>query len=149
MSGHRRAKRESAWTDIVVGVVRDGESVLVMRRPIGVHLGGFDEFPGGKREGGETLEAACVREVQEETGITVAVEKLLSVAWHESDGQRLALTFFQCRCVGAREPSEAARKDLHARWVGRTELATLRFPPANASVVQALLAPLAPLADAP
>ncbi|MSR45674.1 MAG: (deoxy)nucleoside triphosphate pyrophosphohydrolase [Planctomycetes bacterium] len=131
----------SAWTDIVVGVVRDGESVLVTRRPVGAHLGGFDEFPGGKREQDEALDAACVREVNEETGVMVVVEKLLAVAWHESDGKHLALTFFQCRCAGAKEPSDAARKDHHARWVNRSELAAMNFPPANTSVVQQLMAP--------
>ena len=146
MSARRKAggKRKAAnaaseWTDIVVGVVRDGDLLLVARREAGDSFGGYDEFPGGRREGDETLEAACVREVKEETGLAVRVEKLLAVAWHDAVGKKLALTFFQCRVDGAREPSEEARRDRSARWIARRELATLRFPPANAKVVQQLL----------
>lgn len=127
------------WTDIVIGVVRDGDELLVARREAGDSFGGHDEFPGGKREGDESLEAACVREVLEETGVAVRVEKLLAVAWHDGGGKRLALTFFQCRVDGAREPSAEARRDRHARWIARRELASLRFPPANAGVVKQLL----------
>lgn len=146
MSARRRAgaKRKATgagerWIDIVIGVVRDGDQLLVARREAGDSFGGYDEFPGGKREGDESLEAACVREVAEETGVAVRVEKLLAVAWHDGGDKNLALTFFQCRVDGAREPSEEARRLRSARWIPRRELATLRFPPANAGVVKQLL----------
>ncbi len=139
--GKSRAPPSAAgWTDIVVAVVCDGDDVLVTRRAAGTHLGDFDEFPGGKREGDEALEAACVREVREETGIAIAVEKLLAASWFEGDGKRLALSFFACRPIGSREPTPEAAKSRAARWVARRELATLRFPPANAQVVAQLVA---------
>ena len=139
-SGKRPKAASDRWTDIVIGVVRDGDQLLVARRESGDSFGGYDEFPGGKREGDESLEAACVREVKEETGVAVRVEKLLAVAWHDGGEKRLALTFFQCRVDGAREPSEEARRDRQARWIARRELASLRFPPANAKVIEQLLA---------
>ncbi|MBL8841244.1 MAG: NUDIX domain-containing protein [Planctomycetes bacterium] len=130
----------SGFTDIVVAVVRDGDEVLVTRRSAGAHLGGFDEFPGGKREGDESLEAACVREVLEETGVAIEVVKLLAVSWFDGDGRRLALSFFTCRPTGERAPSVEAEQRRAARWIARRELANLRFPPANAAVVAQLLA---------
>ncbi len=139
-SPRRAAPSVARWTDIVVAVVRDGERLLVARRPVAAPLGGYDEFPGGKREGDETLEATCVREVLEETGLAIAVDKLLAVSWFEGDGGRLALSFFQCHPLGATEPNEEARTQRQARWILRSELAQLNFPPANQKVIELLLA---------
>jgi mutator protein MutT len=138
----RSGKKSEArpWIDVVVGVLCDGERVLVTKRPEAAHLGGFDEFPGGRREEHETLEQACVRELKEETGIDARVAGLLGVAWHEDPQRRLALSFFRCHCVGATTPSAEAVAQRNARWVARGELAALRFPPANADVVRRLIA---------
>ncbi len=146
MSGRRRAAplpkatAANGWMDVVIAVIVDGERVVVTRRPLLAHLGDHDEFPGGRREAGESLEAACVREVKEEVGLDVAVEKLLSVAWFEGDGRRLALTFFQCKCVGATTLDATAVSERSARWVAQSELTALHFPPANAEVVRKLTA---------
>jgi 8-oxo-dGTP diphosphatase len=51
-------------------VRRDGQ-VLLAQRPPGKAYEGYWEFPGGKLEPGETVEAALRRELHEELGITV------------------------------------------------------------------------------
>ncbi len=43
-------------------VFRDGK-LLITQRQAEAHLGGLWEFPGGKREPGETYEACLVREI--------------------------------------------------------------------------------------
>jgi mutator protein MutT len=138
----RRAARGGrgggAWADVVVAVIRDGGRVLVARRSDEQHLGGHDEFPGGRREPGESLEEACVREVKEEVGLAVRVVRTLAVAWHRDAQRRLALTFFECACEGGRDIApEAARRG--ARWVEARSLGELRFPPANREVVRRLV----------
>lgn len=55
----------------VAGVARNGDSVLIMRRLPGGSVGGKWEFPGGKSETGESVEAALKREWLEETGLSV------------------------------------------------------------------------------
>ena len=58
--------------DVAVGVlVREGGDFLLTSRPTGKVYEGYWEFPGGKLESGESVEAALRRELQEEIGITI------------------------------------------------------------------------------
>jgi 8-oxo-dGTP diphosphatase len=63
--------------EVAVGVLveRDAQGVetrfLMTSRPAGKVYEGYWEFPGGKLEAGETVEAALRRELQEELGITI------------------------------------------------------------------------------
>ena len=55
---------------VVAAVITDARGrILLARRTEGRDLAGLWEFPGGKREPGESPEAALVRELQEELGI--------------------------------------------------------------------------------
>lgn len=56
--------------DVAVGVlVRTGGQFLLTSRPPGKVYAGYWEFPGGKLEAGEEVEAALKRELSEELGI--------------------------------------------------------------------------------
>ena len=58
--------------DVAVGVlVREGGDFLLTSRLHGKVYEGYWEFPGGKLESGESVEAALRRELQEEIGITI------------------------------------------------------------------------------
>ena len=61
--------------DVAVGVLIDGRGpdarFLLTSRPAGKAYAGYWEFPGGKVEPGETVEAALARELHEELGITI------------------------------------------------------------------------------
>jgi 8-oxo-dGTP diphosphatase len=65
--------------DVAVGVLlrRDGagrdDAFLLTTRPEGKVWAGYWEFPGGKLEPGESVEAALARELHEELGITLRV----------------------------------------------------------------------------
>lgn len=59
--------------DVAVGVLIDAEGrFLLTSRPEGKVYAGYWEFPGGKLEAGETVEAALRRELHEELGIEIA-----------------------------------------------------------------------------
>lgn len=64
----------SSTVDVAVAVlVREDGAVLLAMRPVGKVYAGYWEFPGGKVEPGEAIEAALARELMEELGIVVKV----------------------------------------------------------------------------
>src|SRR4051794_24649317 len=54
-----------------IAVWRDNK-ILIVRRSAADYLGGQYELPGGGVDQGETLTEAAIREVKEETGLTVS-----------------------------------------------------------------------------
>ncbi|HTI18393.1 MAG TPA: 8-oxo-dGTP diphosphatase MutT [Trinickia sp.] len=59
-------------TEVAVGIlVQPDGRYLLAQRPPGKPYAGYWEFPGGKIEVGETVEAALARELEEELGIDV------------------------------------------------------------------------------
>jgi len=72
-------------------IARD-DRVLFLRRGAGVFLAGRWELPGGTAEPGEPFEATAVREVAEETGLTVRVTgELARDSWPDIAGRALRI----------------------------------------------------------
>jgi 8-oxo-dGTP diphosphatase len=65
------ASADGVQQTVVGAVIRAGNTVLLLRRPRTDFMGGIWELPSGKTEPGETLKAALIREVAEETGLRV------------------------------------------------------------------------------
>ena len=119
---------------VTAAVVERAGAYLVTRRLRGTHLEGLWEFPGGKCEAGETHEGCLVRELREELGCDAIVgAKLLEVA-HEYPERTVELHFFRCDLNGLPQPLLGQE----IRWVARTELRTLDFPPADEELIQML-----------
>jgi len=121
--------------DVAAAIIRKVGRVLIDRRPSTGLLAGMWEFPGGKREAGETLEEAVVREVREEVGIEVEVVERFVAVDHAYSHFRITLHTFLCRHVGGR--ARAIGCDA-VRWVGVDELEKYPFPAANRKVIAAL-----------
>jgi 8-oxo-dGTP diphosphatase len=63
---------ERTPVNVAVGVLIDPQGrFLLTSRPAGKVYAGYWEFPGGKVEAGESVEAALRRELHEELGITI------------------------------------------------------------------------------
>ncbi|HDQ45788.1 MAG TPA: A/G-specific adenine glycosylase, partial [bacterium] len=92
-------KKPLPHLDVTAGVIwKEGRFLITLRPPRGL-LGGLWEFPGGKREAGETLEACLSREIHEELGIEVSVGRRLISVEHAYTHFRITLHVFECRFV--------------------------------------------------
>ena len=119
---------------VAAAVVERGGSFLVTRRPGGVHLEGYWEFPGGKCDPGETLEACLLRELREELDVEAAIGKKLLSTSHIYPERRVELHFFLVTLQG--EPVPQLGQEM--QWIQRTELARLKLPPADDELVALL-----------
>ena len=126
-------------THVVAGILRDKSGrILLAQRPAGKHLAGAWEFPGGKRESGESPEAALRRELTEELGIdTGAVEPLIAVPWQYPE-KPILLDVYAVRDWRG-EPH--GREGQALRWCAVAEMHALPMPPADRPVVAALRLP--------
>jgi len=122
---------------IGIGVVLDAAGlVLIDQRLNEGLLGGLWEFPGGKQEPGEAIEASIARELMEELAITVEVGEELIRLQHSYGPKRLLFVVHLCRWL-AGEPQPLACQQL--RWVAPNDLASYSFPAANTRIIAALL----------
>ena len=119
-----------------VALIRRDREFLIAQRNAGDTLGSFWEFPGGKKESGECFEECVAREAMEELGIRVAVhEKFFDVRKHYN-GRVIWLNFYLCSHISG-EPKPIECQEV--RWVDVAELRKVKFPPANAPVVEKLI----------
>ena len=122
--------------EVVAALIQDDQGrYLITRRRGGSHLAGMWEFPGGKREPGESLEEALRRELIEELSATFSVgEKVETVRWQYPE-RTVVLHFYRCRFEsGTIEPLEQQAME----WVEPARLAELEFPPADRELIARL-----------
>jgi 8-oxo-dGTP diphosphatase len=111
--------------------------VLIAQRPEGKQLAGLWEFPGGKLEPGESPEAALIRELEEELGISTQTACLapLSFASHAYESFHLLMPLYVCRkWQGVPE----AREHAALRWVRPQALRDYSMPPADVPLIAPL-----------
>jgi len=138
----KEASKPLPFQVIGVGVVLNAAGqVLIDQRLNEGLLGGLWEFPGGKQESGEAIEATIRRELSEELAIEVAVgEELISLE-HAYSHKRLRFVVHLCRWLSG-EPQPLASQQV--QWVDPQDLGAYPFPAANAKIIAALLDRLQP-----
>ncbi|MFN4210676.1 MAG: (deoxy)nucleoside triphosphate pyrophosphohydrolase [Devosia sp.] len=111
--------------------------VLIAQRPEGKSLAGLWEFPGGKVEPGESPEAALIRELEEELGISTKQACLAPVTFasHSYENFHLLMPLYACRkWQGMPEP----REHTALKWVRPQQLRDYPMPPADEPLIAAL-----------
>lgn len=122
--------------DVTAGVIRreDGK-MLIAQRPLDKMLGGLWEFPGGKREEGESLENCLRREIREELAVDIEVGGQIATIKHAYTHFRITLYVFACRhLVGEPQAVEVA----DWAWVTHADLDRYAFSSTDQQIIQAI-----------
>jgi len=115
----------------VAGVVVDetGRVLVIQRRD-----NGRWEPPGGILERDETFEEGVVREVLEETGVTVEVERLTGV--YKNMARGIVALVYRCRPLAG--TAETAPESMAVRWITSSDVSAIMEPAYAVRVADAL-----------
>lgn len=118
---------------IGVGIIRNGDCVLVGKRPDHAMLGGLFEFPGGKQWPDEPIADTIRREVAEETQLTVIPLYPMAKVQHAYTHFKITLIAYECDWHATDQSPTPPFK-----WVPIHVLHTLPFPKANHAILSVL-----------
>lgn len=120
-----------------VALVNLDNQILLTQRPEGKSMAGLWEFPGGKVEDGELVEAALIRELNEELGIDVGVGCLqpFSFASHSYKDFHLFMPLYLCRRWRGEAKGCEGQK---LAWVKPKLLRTYDMPAADVGIASML-----------
>ena len=119
---------------VSAAVIIDGNRVLAAERGYGEYRG-YWEFPGGKREAGETGEEAIVREIREELRVDIVPEELVTTV--EYDYPTFHITM-HCFLASIRSGEVHLLEHEAARWLAPEELDEVSWLPADIAAVEKL-----------
>ncbi len=128
--------RKNFALSVKVVVLDDRNRCLLLRRSpgSGFNAGKWD-LPGGKVDAGETFDEALVREVEEETGLHIALERVAGSAQSETPDRMVAYMIMRGRVLSG-EMKLSSEHDQFA-WVAGTELASVDLCPQFRSFAEA------------
>ena len=119
-----------------VAIIRRGREFLIAQRKRNDSFGNYWEFPGGKKNEGESFEQCVAREIQEEIGIEVLVESKIMEIRRRYNEKMIWLNFYLCSHVsGDPKPLDCQK----VQWVDVEDLKSFKFPQTNNPVIASLL----------
>lgn len=121
---------------VVAGVIFLDGKIMAAKRLAGGPSGLKWEFPGGKVEDGEEPQAALIREIEEELGMTIIVREELGSYLTELGKWHLRLHCFICDTTGAPSKLEAHSE---VRWLAREDLNQIDWALPDIPAVAALM----------
>ena len=120
--------------EVVAAIIHKDAAYFATQRGYG-ELEGMWEFPGGKIEPGESRESALKREIQEELGIDITVNKFLCTTDYDYSSFHLTMHCYLCSI----ESGEIElREHKSARWLTADLLDSVEWLPADLEVMELL-----------
>ncbi len=143
--GDRVSKQGQLAVGCSAAIFDDDQRLLLIRRSDD----GRWAVPGGYMEAGESLTEACAREVQEETGLAVHVERLISVYSNPhhlveySDTKRFQLVILHFAARPVSGHLSLSNETSEVKYFSRPEIAGLEIGPLDQARIEDSFAKLA------
>ncbi|MBQ2883922.1 MAG: (deoxy)nucleoside triphosphate pyrophosphohydrolase [Alphaproteobacteria bacterium] len=121
--------------EVVAAIIQREGAYFATQRGYG-EFEGMWEFPGGKIEPGESREVALKREIQEELGVDIVIEKFLCTTNYDYPSFHLTMHCYLCSI----ETGEIElREHMSARWLTAETLDSVEWLPADKEVIDKLI----------
>ena len=117
--------------EVSAAIILKDNKIFVTQRGYGEFKGGW-EFPGGKREVGETGEQAAIREIKEELDADIEILKDLGVIEYDYPSFHLVMHNYICKL---RHEHIVLKEHEAAKFVSIDELDRVDFLPADLLVL--------------
>jgi 8-oxo-dGTP diphosphatase len=112
------------WIGIHAVIAERGRIVVLKRAPRMPYRPGHWDLPGGHLALGEDFQQCLMREVAEETGLEIEIERMLGL--HKLPPDPYVQALYACRPAGARRALQLRPEEhIEARWVSVAELAAM------------------------
>ena len=120
--------------EVVAAIIRREDRIFATQRGYGDWKDWW-EFPGGKMEQGETPEEALKREISEELSAEINVDKFFSTVDYDYPKFHLTMRCYLCTLL-----TDAMHLNEHesARWLAKDELDSVKWLPADKSIIDKL-----------
>jgi len=115
------------WVGVHGVIARAGKLLVLKRAPSMTYRPGAWDLPGGHLAIGESFEECLAREIEEETGLSIATPRLLGI--HNSVGPYLQAIFTCAIAVDAHNLRLRPHEHIESRWVAPSELTQLDLIP--------------------
>ena len=120
--------------EVVAAIIQRDGAYFATQRGYG-EFEGMWEFPGGKIELGENRESALKREIQEELGIDITIDKFLCTTDYDYPSFHLTMHCYLCSI----ESGEIElREHKSARWLTVESLDSVEWLPADKGIINKL-----------
>ncbi|SHJ72455.1 8-oxo-dGTP diphosphatase MutT [Parasporobacterium paucivorans] len=121
---------------VAAAIIRQNNEFFATQRGYGEFAGGW-EFPGGKIEAGETPEQALVREIQEELGTEISIDRHFTTVEYSYPSFHLHMECFLC---SVQNGSLELLEHSDSKWLGKDDLNSVEWLAADVTIIEKLKA---------
>lgn len=119
---------------VSAAIIINEDKILIAQRGYGDYKG-YWEFPGGKREAGETGEAAAIREIKEELNLDIKIDDFLITIDYDYPTFHLTM---DCYLASADVTEMHINEHQAISWISSKDLDAVTWLPADILVVEEL-----------
>lgn len=114
-------------------IINNKGKILILKRSSREYYAGLWDFPGGTVEKGETLQQAAAREVKEECGLEIKLEKNYFYIYHYQDRD---LNIYDFKADFVSGDVVLSEEHTEFKWISKDEYKNLEYTPSVGAIIK-------------